>query len=186
MRPELPTRRAILSCAMAMSLALYRAARAQDSLTAERLRQKTLPHAQDPFWDKLKACKVDLDAARHIYRLTPTPDIKAMEGHSLMVQGFILPLDGTDKTRHFLIGVNTPVCFYHPPGEPNELMEVFSIKPVTWSDQPMYIKGRFTQVDEASEGVFFRLEEAEPVRPPSFLSHLPGLSGSPSGGPGLN
>lgn len=144
---------------------------------AERLRQRSLPHAQDPFWDKLKACKVSLDAAGHTYHLTPTPKIKAMSGHNLMVQGFILPLDGSDKTQHFLIGVNTPVCFYHPPGEPNELIEVFSVKPVTWTDRPIFMKGRFILINEAKEGVFFRLDNAEPVQSPAFLSHLPSLSG---------
>lgn len=86
-----------------------------DSLTAERQRQKALPHATDPIWQKLKACKVEFDATHNGYRLTPTAEVKAINGKTIVVQGFTLPLDGSDRTHHFLIGVNTPVCFYHPP-----------------------------------------------------------------------
>ena len=153
-------------------------ARAQtDSVKAERLRQQGLPHATDPFWPKLKACKVVLDASSNTYKLTPTPEIRALEGQTVVIQGFTLPLDGSDHTQHFLLGVNTPVCYYHPPGEPNEVIEVFSLKPITWKDSALFVQGRFTAIDEPQMGVFFRLEDAKPVDPPSFMTHFPGMSG---------
>ncbi|MEI9904795.1 MAG: DUF3299 domain-containing protein [Asticcacaulis sp.] len=146
-----------------------------DSIKAERLRQQNLPHSDDPIWGKLKACKVDFDAVHNAYTLTPTAEVKAMDGTVVTVQGFILPLDGSDHTRHFLTGVNTPVCFYHPPGEPNEIMEVFSVKPVAWKEEAVFMQGRFTVMSAGQAGVFFRLEDASPVEPPSIFSHLPGL-----------
>lgn len=61
-------------------------------------------------------------------------------------------------------------------------MEVFSLKPITWKDSSIFVQGRFTLVNGAAEGVFFRLENAEPIQPPSLLSRLPGLPGQPGEG----
>jgi uncharacterized protein len=150
-----------------------------DSLQAERQRQKSLPHASDPFWAKLKACTVGFDATHNHYKLTPTPEIKALIGTTVAIRGFTLPLDGSDHTHHFLIGVNTPVCFYHPPGEPNEVVEVFSLKPITWKDSAIFVQGMFKLIDQPDGGVFFQLDNASPIDAPSLLSRLPGMSASP-------
>lgn len=126
----------------------------------ERQTQQDLPHADDPIWAILKKCQVSLDRQAGTYQLVPTPEVQALAGKQVQVKGFVVPLDGTDRTKDFLIGVNTPVCFYHPPGDPNELMEVNAVSPISWTDKPTTIVGTFTLVQNNQIGVFFKLVDA--------------------------
>ena len=136
---------------------------ADEELCAERKAQQVLPQSGDPLWSTLRACKVGYNAKTGIYSLQPTPQVKAMVGQVVKVKGFTLPLDGTDKTSHFLIGVNTPVCFYHPPGDPNQVIEVVSDRPITWDDKPATIEGTFSLINNGEMGVFFKMIKAKQV-----------------------
>ncbi|CAL4869315.1 hypothetical protein MMA231_03607 (plasmid) [Asticcacaulis sp. MM231] len=145
------------------SAANPQAAQLDPELRAERRAQAGLPRACDPLWDMMHRCHVGYDAKTGNYTLTPTPEIAALDGTTVRARGFVLPLDGSDHTKHFLLGINTPVCFYHPPGEPNEVMEVLSNQPIAWNDRPMTMEGRFAKINNGELGVFFRLEHASPA-----------------------
>lgn len=132
-------------------------------IKAERKAQNSLPRSRDPLWPKLRACKVILNEKSGLYSLMPTPDIKQLQGQTVRIKGFVLPLDGEDRTQHFLIGINTPVCLYHPPGEPNEVIEVQSLKPVQWSENQVTIEGIFGLINKREMGVFFSLTKARQV-----------------------
>lgn len=136
---------------------------ADKEICDERAAQMNLPHAGDPLWAKLAACKVGYNRKSDTYSLTPTADVLALVGKRIRVSGFVLPLDGTDKTSHFLIGVNTPVCFYHPPGDPNQVIEVSTIHPTDWTDKPTPVEGVFQTMNNGQLGVFFRLVNARQV-----------------------
>ncbi len=136
---------------------------ATSELSQERAAQSGMPRSKDPIWPKLRACKVTLNEQTGLYRLTPTPEVKALAGKRLTVRGFVLPLDGLDITRHFLLGVNTPVCLFHPPGEPNEVIEVKSTKPVRWTENQTTIEGDFTLISNTEMGIFFAMSQARPV-----------------------
>jgi len=123
----------------------------------ERQSQQDLPKSDDPIWAILKTCRVSLDRQSGTYQLAPTPEVQALAGKQVQVKGFVVPLDGSDQTKDFLIGVNTPVCFYHPPGDPNELMEVNAASPISWTDKPTTVVGTFTMVQNNQMGVFFKL-----------------------------
>jgi uncharacterized protein len=126
----------------------------------ERQSQQSLPKSDDPIWPILRKCRVSLDQKSGTYQLVPTPEVLALAGKPVQVKGFVVPLDGSDQTKDFLIGVNTPVCFYHPPGDPNELMEVNATSPIGWTDRPTTVTGTFTLIQNNQAGVFFRLVDA--------------------------
>jgi uncharacterized protein len=73
-------------------------------------------------------------------------------------------MDGLDMTRHFLLGINTPVCLFHPPGAPNEVIEVHRLKPVRWTETQVTIEGQFALVRSAEMGVFFSMSGARQVK----------------------
>lgn len=137
---------------------------ADQELCAERKAQSTLPQSGDPMWTRLHACKVGYNDKTGIYSLQPTPDVKSMVGQTIRVKGFTLPLDGNDQTSHFLIGVNTPVCFYHPPGDPNEVIEVVSDHPITWDDRQTTMEGQFSLINNGEMGVFFKMIKARQIK----------------------
>ncbi len=133
-------------------------------LCAERQAQVGLPRSSDPLWSLLRQCKVSENRKTGLYAITPTPEVKALAGKTVRTKGFTLPLDGNDRTNHFLIGVNTPVCFYHPPGQPNEVIEVSTLRAIEWTDRITMVEGTFTLINNAEMGVFFRLTNAKLVK----------------------
>jgi len=133
---------------------------ADKTLCSEREAQRSLPRSEDPIWRVLKSCRVGFDSKSGDYNLIPTEKVLALVGKTVRVKGFVVPLDGSDQTKDFLIGINTPVCFYHPPGEPNEIIEVKTKGPIPWSDRLVTVEGRFSLESGNQVGVFFRLNEA--------------------------
>jgi len=90
--------------------------------------------------------------------------VKAMSGQIIRASGFVLPLDGSDMTKHFLLTRRTPVCFFCPPGEPNEVMEVRSKKAIAWTDDIVTMSGQFKLINDGEKGVFFALFDAEKAK----------------------
>lgn len=138
-------------------------AKTQSEVQTERKAQDKLPHSLNPLWDRLMKCKVAMDKKSGLYSIALTPEVKTMAGRSADVEGFILPLDGSDKTSHFLLSRRTPVCLFCPPGEPNEVVEVKSREPVDWVNDPVTLRGRFELVNDGEKGVFFALTDAVPA-----------------------
>lgn len=131
---------------------------------SERAAQDKLPQSRNPLWSRLAKCPSHFDNKTALYSITLSPQVKAMNGDTVTVNGFVLPLDGSDQTRHFLLTKRTPVCMYCPPGEPNEVIEVKSKHPVEWNDSMVTMKGRFTLVNNGEKAIFFALDDAEKVK----------------------
>lgn len=126
----------------------------------ERLAQKNLPIATGDIWQKLAKCKVGVDEKKGIYFITNTPEVKALAGKEITVQGFMLPLESTAKHSHFLLSKRTPTCPYCMPGEPNEIFEVYAKTPVEYTDGMLNITGTLELMNDPSKGLFFKLAKA--------------------------
>jgi len=122
--------------------------------------QRLLPQVRDELWSKLVKCKLDYDEDKGTYSIHVTPEVKALDGKTITVRGFVLPMDGSDRTRHFLISRNTPVCMYCPPGAPNEVVEVKASKAVPWTDKMVAVTGTLLLVNDQERAVFFKMENA--------------------------
>lgn len=133
--------------------------------TDERSAQDGLPQSKDEMWSKFLKCKVHLDKKNYTYSIDYTPEIKELEGKEITISGFVLPLESEEKFNHFLISKRTPTCFFCPPGEPNEIIEVFTNKKITWEDGLTTVTGKFgfTKGIEANPelGLFFQLKNAD-------------------------
>jgi hypothetical protein len=123
--------------------------------------QKMLPKVHDELWSKLTKCTVDYDNNKGTYSIHLTPEVKALDGQSITVRGFVLPMDGSDHTRHFLVSRNTPVCLYCPPGEPNEVIEVQASRAIPWTDKIVSVTGKLHLINDEEKALFFRMEDAE-------------------------
>lgn len=126
----------------------------------ERKAQDALPKSGDPMWNALFQCKVHYDDKSHKYSITYTPEVKAMEGKPMTIAGFMLPLEATKKFNHFLISKRTPTCPFCPPGEPNEIAEVFTAKPVKYDEGIVVVTGTFQFTTNPDLGLFFQLKNA--------------------------
>ena len=123
----------------------------------ERAAQMQLPRSQNPIWLKFARCKIGYNNHSGLFNIAVTPEIKAMAGKPITLNGFVLPLDGSDMTRHFLLTRNTPVCMFCPPGQPNEVVEVIAPQPIPWTDKMVTVTGPLTLINNGEKGMFFRI-----------------------------
>jgi len=128
-----------------------------DEVTAQR----ALPQVNDALWAKLINCKLDYNEETGVYSIKLTPEVKALDRRTVTLRGFMLPMDGSDRTQHFLISRNTPVCLYCPPGQPNEVVEVYSSRPLAWTNKVVAVTGKLSLVNDQEQAIFFKIENAE-------------------------
>lgn len=114
-------------------------------------------------WDQLAKTKVVTDA-RGAYVANHPPEIKAMAGKPFEITGFMSPIETKVMTTHFILmrfPINCPFC---DPANPNESIEVFTDKPVKFSDSAaMKISGVFSLENDPGAGLFFRISNASAV-----------------------
>jgi len=132
--------------------------------------QHRIPKPRSDDWAKLAACKIDKHYLEGMYGIHYTPQMQAMEGKPITLDGFVLPLEATPKLSHFLLSVRAPSCPYCPPAAPNELVEVFAKTPVAWNDQLLSMRGTLKLGAAKSDtGIFFQMMDAHVA--PAFLNH---------------
>jgi len=126
----------------------------------ERAAQDALPKSKDPLWTVLAKTKIKVDPNKGVYDATFPDEVKKLDGQTLSISGFILPLESTEKFKHFLLSKRTPTCFFCPPGEPNEIVEIYTDKPVPWDENLVTYEGRFGLTDQREAGIFFKMTNA--------------------------
>jgi hypothetical protein len=120
----------------------------------------SLPELEtDLSWDDLMSAQLDYQEEKLVASFTSK--VMQQDGEKVDVAGFMLPLDTDTKQRHFLLVSAPPSCFYHFPGGPAGVIEVFSKEGVeaTWS--PVKLSGRLKLVESSKTGIIYQLEETE-------------------------
>ena len=130
----------------------------------ERAAQNSLPQSKDQMWSTLGETKVKFNHDAGTYSANIPPAVKALNGSELSISGFILPLEAEEKFSHFLLSKRTPTCAFCPPGEPNEIIEVYTETPQKWDDNIVTYTGTFELIDNKDLGVFFKLTKARIVK----------------------
>jgi hypothetical protein len=125
----------------------------------ERSAQLRLPKSAAPLWTTLRKTRIGEDARRGIYTASFPPEVKALDGTQVTLSGFMLPMDTAQRSKHFLFARYTPVCFFCPPGEPNEVVEVISGPGVKLTGGMITLSGRMTLTNNGEKGLFFRLDQ---------------------------
>jgi len=115
--------------------------------------------SNDSIWKEFAKCKVKLDQELS-YAITYVPSVKSLNHKNVTISGFILPLESKNKFSHFLLSKNAPTCAFCPPGAPNEVVEVFSTKPLMWKEDLITFSGTLNLVNDGKTGVFFQLKDA--------------------------
>jgi len=146
---------------LALLVALLAASAFTTQPMDERTAQNALPQSHDSLWAVFAKCKVTSNHQDFTYSIVRTAEVEALEGKELTIQGFMLPLEAKDKFTHYLLSKRTPTCGFCPPGEPNEVVEVFSDKPVAWEEGMVAVTGTMAFTDNAEKGLFFQLKNAK-------------------------
>lgn len=130
----------------------------------ERAAQDQLPQSKDTLWDTFSKTKVSLDDKTGNYSAVFPDDVKKLQGQTITISGFMLPLESSEKFKHFLLSKRTPTCFFCPPGAPNEIIEVYSDKETEWAEDLITYQGTFELIDNKEMGVFFKMSNATQVK----------------------
>ena len=128
---------------------------------SERKAQELLPQSHDPMWATLGKSKVTEEKKTGLYSMAFTPEVKKMVGKSVTISGFVLPLEDNEKFHHFLLSRRTPVCAFHPPGEPQEVIDVITKEPIIWEDKLITVTGTLSLMNNRELGVFYKLTDAK-------------------------
>ncbi len=99
------------------------------------------------------------------YHATFNDTQKALDGKTMIVEGYMFPLEYTRKHKNFMVS-SAPMgnCFFCGPGEAESMVYVQTEEPVEYTQRPMKVKGIFKLVSDASMGVIYELKDAEVVR----------------------
>jgi hypothetical protein len=127
----------------------------------ERKAQDTLPQSQHPMWQTLGKTKIIVSPKEGYYSAKIPAEVKALSGKQVTIKGFILPLESNEKFKHFLISKRTPTCPFCPPGEPNEIMDVWMQQPIGYTEDMVTVKGTFELMNDKEMGLFFKLKDAK-------------------------
>ncbi|MFV8834261.1 DUF3299 domain-containing protein [Aquisalimonas sp.] len=88
-------------------------------------------------------------------------DIRALDGEQVKLQGFMMPLDNSERQRHFLVSRTPPSCFFCLPGGPETVVEVELEEPLAFTFDPILLSGRMRLMENSDMGLFYRLDDAE-------------------------
>lgn len=91
-------------------------------------------------------------------------DVRALDRQIVKVQGFMMPLDASERQHHFLLLAVPTTCSFCIPAGPEGLVEVRAKTPVRYSVDPVVVEGRLSVLDNDPYGLFYRLTEAQPAR----------------------
>ena len=114
----------------------------------------------DPIWDAFNQAIVTPDLKKGAYHATFSADLEARQDKMLKVTGFILPLEASTRSAHFILVRRNTGCPFCPPNAPTEAVEVYAQAPVTYTGQEMAAVGRFRLVASSADGLFYRLDLA--------------------------
>lgn len=131
-----------------------------DELSQERALQLDLPTADGPMWKVLRQSRISIDETTQLFEASHPQAVRALAGRRITLQGYMLPLEADDRTAHFLISPYTPVCFFHPPAEPNEVIEVRLTRPITAGYHRVEVTGVLVLADNGEKGLFFQMNGA--------------------------
>ena len=121
----------------------------------------TLDHEDDLQWVFFHDAKIIADTAKGEYRATFGTNLAKMDKHPFTITGYMLPVEASTKSAHFILTRRSAGCPFCPPNEPTEAIEVFSAAPVDYTQSPVTVAGQLHLVGKSAEGLFYRLDRAK-------------------------
>ena len=87
-------------------------------------------------------------------------DIKAMEGSTLTIKGFIIPVEGYKSHKEFVFSAYPyNMCFFCGGAGPETVMEVYAKEPIEYTAEPIYIKGTLRLNSDDINRLMYALED---------------------------
>ncbi|MEM6682382.1 MAG: DUF3299 domain-containing protein [Pseudomonadota bacterium] len=89
-------------------------------------------------------------------------EVKALEGTTVKVAGWMMPLESGAEQRHFVLLGYPPGCPFHFHAGPRQFVEVLTIIPIqTQLWEPIVIEGTLTLTGYDETGVFYQIADGQ-------------------------
>ena len=121
-------------------------------------------------FNKVKEVKVtetdkETGAENEYFKPEYTDEVKALDGKTIRIMGFMFPLTATKGQKNFLIGPFALSCPYHYHVSPKLNIEVFSAeKPIDFTYDQIVIEGKFEVKFNQENQVFYFLNNAKLIK----------------------
>ncbi|MCW5605359.1 MAG: DUF3299 domain-containing protein [Burkholderiales bacterium] len=90
-------------------------------------------------------------------------NVTALDKKEIRLQGFMMPLDMSDRQKRFLLVALPPTCAFCLPGGPEQIVEVQAKTPIKYGFEPIVLSGRLAVLRDDPMGLFYRLTGAVAV-----------------------
>jgi len=90
--------------------------------------------------------------------------VTALDGKTINVQGFMMPLDIGDKQRRFLLVAAPPHCAFCLPAGPDAMIEVRAKSDIRYGFDAISVSGKLQVLKDDPAGLYYRLIDAVPAQ----------------------
>jgi hypothetical protein len=93
-----------------------------------------------------------------------TPAVKALDGKVVRVNGYMMPLDTTEKQSRFLLMAYPQSCPFCLTAGSQYFIEVLAAAPVPYRQDSMVIEGKMELLEKDENGLYYRMRAAKQVK----------------------
>jgi hypothetical protein len=120
----------------------------------------TLEHEDDLRWIFFHDAKITADEAKGVYTAIFPPLLKKEDGVRFSITGYMMPVEASSTSAHFVLTRRSAGCPFCPPNEPTEAIEIFATRPIDYTPSPITVEGTLHLVSQSAQGLFFRIDKA--------------------------
>lgn len=92
---------------------------------------------------------------------------KALEGKSITIRGYVVPLEGFGAHKEFILSsLPYNMCYFCGGAGPETVMEVYAVENIPYSAKPITLKGTLTLNDDDVNRLMYLLTDARLVSVP--------------------
>lgn len=106
-------------------------------------------------WDVLAEVEIAIADDRVV--LNYGADVLALDGETIKMVGFLLPLGGPRQ----LLSKNSPNCPFCVPTGPEGYVELVTAEPIDFSTEAVVVNGTLNVLKDISEGYYYRMTDVE-------------------------
>lgn len=116
-------------------------------------------------WQTLESTKENTRTQAGVIYSKPVfpPQVRALSGKRIKVNGYIMPLQNSAKQTHFVLLAYPPDCPFHLNPVPNQFIEVRAAAPVSVASGVQTIEGTLELTGTDESGIFYRLKNSRAV-----------------------
>ncbi|HRG32220.1 MAG: hypothetical protein WBP33_13330 [Saprospiraceae bacterium] len=108
-------------------------------------------------YDELLGLKVD----KPVF----SPEVKGLEGKFIQLKGYIIPTDGYKNHKEFVFSAFPySSCFFCGQAGPETVLEVAAKSPITYTSEPIEIRGKLKLNNTDINRLMYQLSEVEEIK----------------------